>query len=185
MVSDTTCVTVHESCFGGEILGTATDFLPYLPKLGLAVSFLCVCFPPQINFWMPGPAFMELGLYIMAPEPLSMAYFINLSHQSCICTCIIARQWLCKHVPAATYTHYSRIIVWCLVFDAVHIILKSLWVCLCISIQLLVRGTVNTFLLQWRIVGGIIFHVVHVVSNESRWFLSFELSSRTITSVFI
>jgi hypothetical protein len=31
---------------------------------------------------MPEPIFMKLGMYITAPEPISMAYFINLSHQS-------------------------------------------------------------------------------------------------------
>jgi hypothetical protein len=31
---------------------------------------------------MPEPIFMKLGLYIMEPEPISMAYFINSSHQS-------------------------------------------------------------------------------------------------------
>jgi hypothetical protein len=31
---------------------------------------------------MPEPIFIKLGLYIMAPEPMSTAYFINPSHQS-------------------------------------------------------------------------------------------------------
>jgi hypothetical protein len=31
---------------------------------------------------MPEPVFMKLGMYIMAPEPISTAYFINPSHQS-------------------------------------------------------------------------------------------------------
>jgi hypothetical protein len=31
---------------------------------------------------MPEPVFMKFGMYIMAPEPLSTAYFINPSHQS-------------------------------------------------------------------------------------------------------
>jgi hypothetical protein len=30
-----------------------------------------------LNFWMPKPVFMKLGIYIMAPEPISMTYFIN------------------------------------------------------------------------------------------------------------
>jgi hypothetical protein len=29
---------------------------------------------------MPKPIFMKDGMYIMAPEPISMAYFINPSH---------------------------------------------------------------------------------------------------------
>jgi hypothetical protein len=35
-----------------------------------------------INFWVPEPIFMKLGIYIMAPEPISMAYFINSYHHS-------------------------------------------------------------------------------------------------------
>jgi hypothetical protein len=31
---------------------------------------------------MTEPIFMKLGMYIMAPEPISVAYFINPSHQS-------------------------------------------------------------------------------------------------------
>jgi hypothetical protein len=31
---------------------------------------------------MPEPVFVKLGMYIMAPEHISMAYSINLSHQS-------------------------------------------------------------------------------------------------------
>jgi hypothetical protein len=41
---------------------------------------MCLCNPP-LNFWMAEPVFMELGMYIMAPEPISTAYFINPSHQ--------------------------------------------------------------------------------------------------------
>jgi hypothetical protein len=36
---------------------------------------------------MPGPVFMKLCVYIMAPDPISMAYFINPSHQS-VCLCV-------------------------------------------------------------------------------------------------
>jgi hypothetical protein len=37
---------------------------------------------PPYNFWMPKPTFMKLCVYIMTPEPISTAYFINPSHQS-------------------------------------------------------------------------------------------------------
>jgi hypothetical protein len=40
---------------------------------------LCI---PLINFWMVEPISMKLGMYIMASEPMSTAYFINPSHQS-------------------------------------------------------------------------------------------------------
>jgi hypothetical protein len=35
-----------------------------------------------MNFWMPEPIFMKLGMCIMAPEPISTVYFINPFHQS-------------------------------------------------------------------------------------------------------
>jgi hypothetical protein len=41
----------------------------------------CLCVSP-INFWMPEPIFMKLHMYIMAPEPIWTAYFVNLSQQS-------------------------------------------------------------------------------------------------------
>jgi hypothetical protein len=50
---------------------------------------------------------MKLGIYIMALDPISKAYFINPSHQS-VCLYVypplIARQRLGKHVSAATNT---------------------------------------------------------------------------------
>jgi hypothetical protein len=43
---------------------------------------LCVCESTPINFLIPEPIFMKLGIYIMAPEPVSAAHFINPSSQS-------------------------------------------------------------------------------------------------------
>jgi hypothetical protein len=49
---------------------------------------------------MSEPIFMKLGMYIMAPEPFSTAYFINPSHQS-VCVYvyppIVVRQRLGKN----------------------------------------------------------------------------------------
>jgi hypothetical protein len=49
---------------------------------------------------MPEPIFIKFGMCIMAPEPISMAYFINPSHQS-VCLylypSIVARQQLGKN----------------------------------------------------------------------------------------
>jgi hypothetical protein len=57
---------------------------------------------------MAEPIFMKLGMYIMAPEPISTANFINLSYQF-VCLyvypAIVARQRLGKNVTAATSTH--------------------------------------------------------------------------------
>jgi hypothetical protein len=62
---------------------------------------------PLINFSMPHQIFMNLGMYIMASGLNWTTYFINPSHSPCIYMCIplmIARQWLGKHVSAATNT---------------------------------------------------------------------------------
>jgi hypothetical protein len=52
--------------------------------------------------------FMKLGLYIMALEPISTAYFINPSHQS-VCLYVYppvgARQQQGKNVTTAKDTH--------------------------------------------------------------------------------
>jgi hypothetical protein len=56
---------------------------------------------------MPEPIFMKLGMYITAPEPISMAYLRNPSHQSlCLYVYppIVARQWLGKNVFVAMNT---------------------------------------------------------------------------------
>jgi hypothetical protein len=53
---------------------------------------------------------MEIGIYIMTPEPISTAYFINPSHQS-VCLYVypptVARQRLVKNVTAVTNTHVA------------------------------------------------------------------------------
>jgi hypothetical protein len=77
----------------------------------------CLCFcvsviyeSPHINLWMPESVFMKLGMYIVAPDPISTAYFINLSYHS-VCLWsphIVARQRLGKHVPAAMNTRNKK-----------------------------------------------------------------------------
>jgi hypothetical protein len=37
---------------------------------------------PQNNLRIPEPIIMKLGLYILPPEPITPAYFINLSYPS-------------------------------------------------------------------------------------------------------
>jgi hypothetical protein len=73
---------------------------------------------------------MKLGMYIMATEPISTMYFINPSHQSVgfpVYPPIVTRQWLGKHVPAATNTrtHNNRRIVGRVVFYAVRVVSKE------------------------------------------------------------
>jgi hypothetical protein len=41
----------------------------------------CLCVLP-LSFLMSDPIIMKLGMYIIAPEPVSMACFFNPSHQS-------------------------------------------------------------------------------------------------------
>jgi hypothetical protein len=88
-----------------------------------------------------------------------------------VCLCIppiVGRQWLSKHIPAVSNTH-NRIIVGCIIIYTVFAISKqTLWVCLCIPQLLLGKSSVKMFPQQWRIVGGIILCVVHVISKESK-----------------
>jgi hypothetical protein len=85
---------------------------------------------------------MKLGMYIMAPESISTAYFINSSHQSlCIYVYppIVAKQQLGKHVPTAKNTRNNRRIVGVVVFCTVRVVSKdSLQIC----VSLLSNGSV-------------------------------------------
>jgi hypothetical protein len=69
---------------------------------------------------------------------------------------IVARQRHGIQVRAATNTRKNRRNVGCV----------CLWVCLCILLSLLGNGSVNTFQRQRRIVGGIVFYAVRVLSKE-------------------
>jgi hypothetical protein len=53
---------------------------------------------------MPEPISIKLGMYIMAPEPISTAYLIN-PHQSVCLYVYVARQQLGKIVTDAMNTH--------------------------------------------------------------------------------
>jgi hypothetical protein len=75
---------------------------------------------------MPEPIFNKLGMNIMVPEPISVAYFINPSHQSvsiCVST-VTARLSFGKNVTAATDTCNNRRIVGCVVGCADHVVGK-------------------------------------------------------------
>jgi hypothetical protein len=58
----------------------------------ISMLSVCRCIPPN-NFWLPEPIFMNLGMYIMAPEPILMVYFINPTHQS-LCLYVYSRSLL-------------------------------------------------------------------------------------------
>jgi hypothetical protein len=59
---------------------------------------------------MPEQIFIKFGMYIMAPEPISTAYFVNPSHHS-ICIYMyhifVPRQRLVKKVTVAKNIHTS------------------------------------------------------------------------------
>jgi hypothetical protein len=71
---------------------------------------------------------MNLGIYtrIMAPEPISTAYFIHPSHQS-VCLYVYApyRQRLGSHVPVAKNTRNNGRIVGGVVFYAASVLSKE------------------------------------------------------------
>jgi hypothetical protein len=56
-------------------------------NLEAVCTSVCLWFSP-INFWMPEQIFMKLGMYFMASEPISAAYFINTSIQSYVSVCV-------------------------------------------------------------------------------------------------
>jgi hypothetical protein len=69
--------------------------------------FVCLC-TPRVKLWLTEPVFKKRDMYIVEPEPISTAYFINTSHQS-VCLYvypfIIARQRYVKNFTDATNTH--------------------------------------------------------------------------------
>jgi hypothetical protein len=73
---------------------------------------------------------------------------------NCIPSSFNSRQRFGKHVPVATNTSSSRRSV--------------VRVGLCISLSLLGNNSVKTFPRQWRIVGGVFFYAIHVISKETR-----------------
>jgi hypothetical protein len=74
---------------------------------------------------------MKLGTYIIAPDPVLVAYLINSSHQSVFCMCMqgsvkctflsLLGSYL-THVPAATNTCNDRRIVGRVIFSAVRVL---------------------------------------------------------------
>jgi hypothetical protein len=70
----------------------------------------------------------------------------------------IVRQRSFKHLPAAINRRNNRRIVGSV----------CLWVCLWIPISLLGNNSIKTILWQRRIVEGVVFHAVSVVSKENR-----------------
>jgi hypothetical protein len=77
---------------------------------------------------MPEPIFMKLGIYIMTPEPISTAYFINPPISVCVCIYthpIVARQRPSKSVTAATNTHATVEELLCASFSVLSVLYQG------------------------------------------------------------
>jgi hypothetical protein len=70
---------------------------------------LCLCIS-LINFWMPSQIFIKFYIHITTSEPMSVAYFINLSHQSVSLYVypVVAKQRFLIKVTAAANTHANN-----------------------------------------------------------------------------
>jgi hypothetical protein len=138
-------------------------------------------YPPHpINFWMPELIFMKLDMYIMATEPISVAYFINFSHQS------VYPSYQCKamtYLSVSLYLMLGNGSVNMFPQQRIHATVKELFdasflcglcpikgesVGVCILLSLWANNLVKMFPWQWRIVGGIVFCAVHVILKDSR-----------------
>jgi hypothetical protein len=100
--------------------------LVYFPKVCLCdLLSVCRC-SPLIKFWTPQPILMKAAMYIMAPEPISTAYYINPSHQSVCLYMYVDRQRLGKKIYCGNeYTRNNKRIVTCIVFNAIRVVWKE------------------------------------------------------------
>jgi hypothetical protein len=114
----------------------------------VCVCLYVICIFLLTNFWKPEPTFMD----IMAPEPISTAYFIQPSHQYvCICNHSVtvkerlykllpfvrSKQRKSKHVLAPMNTMKNSGTVWCFFYTVRVLLNESLKVCLRIPLWLL------------------------------------------------
>jgi hypothetical protein len=96
-------------------------FLVYSPTfLRLMKSLCCLCIS-HINFWMPEPISMKLRMYIIAPESISDAYFLNPSTSLCVYMCIPSPILMLDNGSINTLLRQQRI-VGGVVFSAVHVV---------------------------------------------------------------
>jgi hypothetical protein len=100
---------------------------PYFEKIKVGLCdhhAICIPPPPLVDFWLPEPVFMKLGMCIMLTEPISTAYFRNPSHQS-VCLYMYPQSLLGnvsvkKRYPGKEYTHNNRKVR--VVFYEVHVV---------------------------------------------------------------
>jgi hypothetical protein len=84
--------------------------------------YLCIS---PIHFRSSEHIYMKLGMYIMAPEPISAAYFITHFHRSeCLYLYppVVARQCLGKIYRGDEYTRNNKKIVGSLGFHLVPVV---------------------------------------------------------------
>jgi hypothetical protein len=87
-----------------------------------------VCVSPHNQIWTTEPIFMKHCMYIIAPELISTAYFINPSHQS-VCLhmypSFVARQRLGKTFTATVNIRNNKRTVYSVVSYAVRVVLRK------------------------------------------------------------
>jgi hypothetical protein len=140
---------------------------PYFEKIKVGLWDHCaVClsvYHPLINFQMTEPIFMKLGVYIMATEPISTAYFTNPFHQS-VCLHVYP-SYHCKTRAQSSVSLHSLLgnssvntFPWQRIHTMIEelfgthflcspcLIKEGLWVCLYMPLLLLRNNSVKTFL---------------------------------------
>jgi hypothetical protein len=101
---------ILHSCSRENLKFNGTQVLSVIYQLHVLPTFriLKSRLLPSINFRLPEPIFIKLGMYIMSSEPISTVYFMNPFQQS-VClyvySHIVARQRLGKIITAAMNTH--------------------------------------------------------------------------------
>jgi hypothetical protein len=91
---------------------------------------VCGSLISSYQLWMLEPICLNVDMYIMAPEPISKAYFLNVSQQS-VCLYlyppppIVAGQRLGKHVPGATKTRNNKRIDGRIILCAARVVSKE------------------------------------------------------------
>jgi hypothetical protein len=135
-------------------------------RMCFCVYMLCTSLP-LINFQMPEPVFMKLGVYIMAPEPFSAAYVMKPSHQS-VClyvyTHLVARPRIGKNVTAATNRQATIEQLFDALFSVRHMSYQRR---VCGPVRVLCMCSVITFLRQRRVVGGVLVNAVLLYQRKT------------------
>jgi hypothetical protein len=117
-------------------------FQPTFLKQTYAISMLSVNpNPPRsiINFRMPKPNFLKLGMYITTPQPISTAYLTNPLISLCVCMCSplsLQRNASAKWIPpfGARQRHGKY------VPPATNICTKNCWTCTFLCDPCLIKG---------------------------------------------